>query len=233
MSLPFFYQPSLPNSGRFILTEETSKHCVQVLRMKNGDSLQITDGEGKLLEALIVSDHKKYCEVQISSFSIVTKPLKEICLGISLLKNASRLEWLFEKITELGICVIIPMKCNRTEKQQFRYDRMKNILISAMLQSKQAWLPILKEPCDFMDIVNNKQYKNKLIAHCEVAEKTMLSKIIFDNQVQILIGPEGDFTPSEIEYAIQNGYKEVSLGVNRLRTETAGIVATTLLVNSD
>jgi len=139
-----------------------------------------------------------------------------------------------EKATEIGINEIIPLLCERTEKQKFRSDRMKNILVSAMLQSQQCRLPELHEPVLFKTIVDNSTQQQKFIAHCLENERQNLQDLLVNpaNSQLILIGPEGDFTKEEIEKAIQKNYQPVSLGDTRLRAETAAIIAATLLMNT-
>ena len=232
MSIPYFYQQELIASGAFILNEETSKHCIQVLRMKAGETLHLTDGKGGLCKAIITNEHKRNCEVNIVESTFQDYKGRKVSIAISLLKNANRLEWFLEKATELGITEIIPLLCQRTEKQQFRFDRMNQILISAMLQSQQTWLPILHQPTKLEEVINSSVHSQKLIAHCEEGTKQSINELKIANNVQILIGPEGDFSPLEINLALQNGYSPTSLGNTRLRTETAGIVAATLLVNA-
>ena len=232
MSIPYFYQQELIASGAFILNEETSKHCIQVLRMKAGETLHLTDGKGGLCKAIITNEHKRNCEVNIVESTFQDYKGRKVSIAISLLKNANRLEWFLEKATELGITEIIPLLCQRTEKQQFRFDRMNQILISAMLQSQQTWLPILHQPTKLEEVINSSIHPQKLIAHCEEGKKQSINELKIANDVQILIGPEGDFSPTEIELAMQKGYLPTSLGSTRLRTETAGIVAATLLVNA-
>ncbi len=232
MALPYFYEPNIGTSGTLVLSEETSKHCVQVLRMQNGEALQLTDGLGNLFSASIADAHKRHCTVHIQQKLFIERQLKEIHIGISLLKNAARLEWFLEKATEIGVAEIIPLLCQRTEKQHFRYDRMQNILIAAMLQSQQTWLPVLHAPTPFAQVVANSQAGiQRLIAHCEPSNKTALPQLNIQQQVQLLIGPEGDFSPTEIESALLQQFTAVSLGSTRLRTETAGVVAATLLAN--
>ena len=232
MSIPYFYQQELIASGAFILNEETSKHCIQVLRMKAGETLHLTDGKGGLCKAIITNEHKRNCEVNIVESTFQDYKGRKVSIAISLLKNANRLEWFLEKATELGITEIIPLLCQRTEKQQFRFDRMNQLLISAMLQSQQTWLPILHQPTKLEEVINSSVHSQKLIAHCEEGTKQSINELKIANNVQILIGPEGDFSPLEINLALQNGYSPTSLGNTRLRTETAGIVAATLLVNA-
>lgn len=234
MALPFFYIESFDASQQLItLNDETSKHVVQVLRMQAGEQLNLTDGKGNLLTAQISDAHKKHCVVKIQATSFTPQASRKITIAVSLVKNASRFEWFLEKATEIGITEIIPLLCDRTERQHFRYDRMKGILVSAMLQSQQTWMPVLHEPMKFENL-KMMQFENavKLIAHCEETEKKSLTNILSEvegSNCIILIGPEGDFTPAEIELAIANHYKPVMLGETRLRTETAAVVAATLL----
>ncbi len=234
MALPFFYIESFDASQQLItLNEETSKHVVQVLRMQVGEQLNLTDGKGSLLTAAISDAHKKHCVVQIQAVSHQPQAARKTTIAVSLVKNASRFEWFLEKATEIGITEIIPLLCERTERQHFRYDRMKGIVISAMLQSQQTWLPVLHEPMKFENLKMT-QFENalKLIAHCEETAKNTLNKILSEvegSNCIILIGPEGDFTNEEINQAIAAEYKPVMLGETRLRTETAAVVAATLL----
>jgi len=232
MALPYFYEPTVFNTSKtFVLSEETSKHCVQVLRMKEDEQMQLTDGKGNLFTASVIKPDKKRCEVTILSSSFTHQSTKKVCIAISLLKNASRFEWFLEKATELGISEIIPLLCQRTERQHFRFDRMNAILISAMLQSQQTWLPILHEPSKFDDVVKASPYQQKLIAHCEESAKQLITELKLSESIQLLIGPEGDFSHEEIEKALNENYIPVSLGNTRLRTETAGISASVLLIN--
>ena len=138
-----------------------------------------------------------------------------------------------EKATEIGVSEIIPLICDRTEKEKFRHDRMNAICISAMLQSQQCWLPVLHEPVLFSKSIQEISAEGKFIAHCEDSDnKTNLSNLKPLNHSTILIGPEGDFTQKEIDLALQNGFQPVSLGETRLRTETAGVVAAALIMNA-
>ncbi len=233
MALPFFYISNYEEAQQqIVLDEDTSKHVVQVLRMKTGEKLNLTDGKGNLLTCGITAINKRHCEVEV--LSSVSYPLssKKITIAISIIKNPSRFEWFLEKATEIGVSAIIPLICERTEKERFRYDRMNGICISAMLQSQQCWLPVLHEPAKFENLKMWK-FENgaNLIAHCIEGNKQALSNLQISKSAHslICIGPEGDFTPKEIELALQNGFIPVSLGETRLRTETAGVVAATLL----
>ena len=234
MALPFFYSEEITTASiQLVLNEDTSKHVVQVLRMKNGEQLNLTDGKGNLFTTEIIDDHKKKCTVKILATHYHQPSEKKITIAISLVKNASRFEWFLEKATEIGVNEIIPLICERTEKQHVRFDRMKGILISAMLQSQQCWLTVLREPVKFSKFITKEYVGQKFIAHCEdeQSKKSLHQHISISTHQLICIGPEGDFTKSEIEAALQNDFIPVALGETRLRTETAGIVAATLLCN--
>lgn len=232
MALPFFYTSNYKNEQQVILDEDTSRHVVQVLRMKTGEQLNLTDGRGNLLTCVITEQHKKHCTVAVKETQYIEPPKRKISIAISLLKNTNRFEWFLEKATEIGVNEIIPLICERTEKEKFRYDRMQGICISAMLQSQQCWLPVLQEPVQFEDVVM-RQFENgrKFIAHCVEGDKASLHNLQINtsSNLQILIGPEGDFVPAEIELALMSQFVPVSLGETRLRTETAGVVAAVLL----
>jgi 16S rRNA (uracil1498-N3)-methyltransferase len=249
MALPFFYSSSLnPLDTEMVLDEDNSRHAVQVLRLAAGGSLLLTDGKGTLVTAVIIDDHKKKCRVRVQGISNHPAPKKKVTLAISPVKNASRFEWLLEKATEIGVSAIIPLLCERTERQHIRQDRLQNILVSAMLQSQQTWLPDLREPVLFDHLVsvsrpgtekagpaNEMPAQQRFIAHCLEAPRPTASLAAHIQEQPspgpqlILIGPEGDFSPKEVELAIKEGFLPVTLGENRLRTETAGLVAVTLL----
>jgi 16S rRNA (uracil1498-N3)-methyltransferase len=232
MALPFFYIAYFNSSQKeIVLDEDTSRHVVQVLRMKEGEKLNLTEGKGSLITAEVIDAHKKHCSVRIIDSQFTTHNSRKVIIAISLLKNTSRFEWFLEKATEIGISEIIPLICERTEKQKFRYDRMKGICISAMLQSQQTWLPVLHEPKQFNHLaIEHFENYQKFIAHCEeLGQKNNLSTFQPFDHSMILIGPEGDFTKDEIELALENNFVPVSLGETRLRTETAGVVSASLL----
>lgn len=231
MPLPFFYAENISPVGTVLLLEDaTARHVSQVLRMKEGDRLRLTDGKGKKLTAIIQQQSRKGCSVYIEGESDVPMPRPRVTVAISLLKNTSRFEWFIEKATETGVSSIVPLICERTERTHFRVERMKSILVSAMLQSQQCWLPELPEPVRFTDLISRAGGVNKYIAHCLDTFKTELTGVAgFKGDKLICIGPEGDFTPAEIDRALQQGFTPVSLGNTRLRTETAGIAAAILL----
>jgi 16S rRNA (uracil1498-N3)-methyltransferase len=254
MSLPCFYlspdNPSLstPGSGiggssisgqpEIILDEDNSRHIIQVLRMKPGEQLQLTDGRGNLLTTMITDDHKKKCRVKTITATFQPRRDRILTLAVSLLKNANRFEWLLEKATEIGVWEIVPLIGERTEKQHFRQDRMLNILVSAMLQSQQTWLPVLHPPTPVLELIQNARHEQRFIAHCLEEGRIALPTALRDASLPVhpspftqimLIGPEGDFSKKEIDQALANHFIPVTLGETRLRTETAGIVAASLL----
>lgn len=229
MAAPYFYEPLISsNHTSFELSEESSKHAVQVLRMEAGETIQLTNGQGGLFTANITLAHKKHCQVSIVTATQIPLPNKQHAIAVSPLKNNSRIEWFLEKATELGIQRIIPLICQRTEKQVVKQERWQQILIAAMLQSQQAWLPKLDAPTKFVDAIQTSFQGNQLIAHCLPSDKPSLTTFTAENSL-ILIGPEGDFTESEIELALAAGFQPVSLGNTRLRTETAALTAAVVL----
>jgi len=242
MALPFFYKEDVDlTTKQVVLDEDTSKHMVQVLRMKNGAQLQLTNGKGALFTCEITDDNRKKCAVSILTITNYQLSTINIAIAISLIKNNTRFEWFLEKATEIGVTEIIPLICERTEKTTFKLERMKGILVSAMLQSQQTWLPVLHEPIKFAALIKQSNQQQKFIAHCiDENDKERLSAKLINSRNErdvphltsklILIGPEGDFTKEEIEIALRNTFIPVALGATRLRTETAGIVAATLLV---
>ncbi len=256
MTLPLFYLSAadpggtgisssqtgnIPGGTKLTLDEDNSRHIVQVLRMQAGESLQLTDGKGVLLTASILDSHKKKCVVRI--LSNLTQPPREkkVWIAISPLKNASRFEWFLEKATEIGVFGIVPLLCEHTERQHTRPDRLQHILVSAMIQSRQCWLPVLHPPTAFTRLLDEFHPDRRLIAHClesprpteALADWTRRppgsAPISSAPATLILIGPEGDFSPKEVEAALAKEFLPVTLGTNRLRTETAGVVAATLL----
>ena len=238
MNLPYFYISQYDDTQKdFVLEEITSRHVVQVLRMKVGEQLNLTDGKGNLLTCSILDDNKKHCRVEVKEKKFKEQSARKVSVAISLVKNTNRFEWFLEKATEIGVSEIIPLICERTEKEKFRIDRMQGIVISAMLQSQQCWLPVMRETVKFINMEmwipktigsgNGTNY----IAHCMEGNKSLLSHshISTSSHALICIGPEGDFTSEEIAKALQHNFIPVSLGDTRLRTETAGMVAAVLL----
>jgi 16S rRNA (uracil1498-N3)-methyltransferase len=235
VDIPRFFIEHIPESGALVdLPEEAARHAVQSLRMQSGDALLLCDGRGRLAEAVITETNKRRCGVRVGAVHWIDSPTRRVVMAVSPLKQAARFEWFLEKATELGVQAIVPILCSRTEKARLRTDRLRAILISAMIQSQQAWLPELHEPVSLAAFVANCPSDQKLIAHCEeAAEKKQLHQLNSHEQVCMLIGPEGDFTPTEIELALTHGFTPISLGNNRLRTETAALSAVVWLLFRD
>ncbi|RYZ22637.1 MAG: 16S rRNA (uracil(1498)-N(3))-methyltransferase [Chitinophagaceae bacterium] len=230
MALPYFYIETI-DSNDVQLDEPTSKHVVSVLRMAKGEELLLTDGKGLKARAVIEDDNRKRCTVRIVERQNEAPLQPRVILAISLVKNAARFEWFLEKATEIGVTEIIPFLGARTEKEKFRSERLQGILQSAMLQSQQCWMPVLREPIPFGQVLAV-EAAQRFIAHCEEDEKRSLPEALAPGADRLLlIGPEGDFTPKEISEAVGVGFVPVSLGVTRLRTETAGMVGAVLLRN--
>ncbi len=231
MNLALFYAPELePQQTSFTLDEPTSKHCIQVLRMTNGHQLMLTNGRGLQAWCSITDNNRKRATVSIDQTQIHPAPAQSIHVAMAFTKNASRNEWFLEKATEIGIQFITPVLCKRSEKDKINADRWTNILVSAMLQSQQFYLPVLSEAVKFEKFITQPLPDQRLVAHCLPEEKTLLQQAAQKSKdTVILIGPEGDFTEEEVKLALAQQFKPVSLGHTRLRTETAGMVAVTLL----
>jgi 16S rRNA (uracil1498-N3)-methyltransferase len=217
--LPFFYCPAVNTSGTaFELDEQTSRHCIQVLRMQPGAQINLTDGRGLLATAVITHVSKKQCTVSVTGTEIHPAAEQKNIMAISLLKNTGRFEWFLEKAAELGITEIVPLVCTRTEKQQFRLDRMLQILISAMLQSRQVHLVQLHAPNAFSNALVLHAQAKKFMAHCypNLPKENLAAVLSGETKDRmVFIGPEGDFTPQEVEMAIAEDFIPVSLGSNR------------------
>ncbi|PUZ27609.1 16S rRNA (uracil1498-N3)-methyltransferase [Chitinophaga costaii] len=231
MDLPLFYAKDiLPSAKIFTLDEDTSKHVIMVLRHHTGDAILLADGKGYRYRCIITDDNRKRCLLKIEQVDKMPAPAPACAIGIAFTKSASRNEWFLEKAMEIGIQRIVPLLSKRTEKDKFKMDRLESILISAMMQSQQFYLPTLSEPVVFDQLVKQDNTAQRFIAHCLPAQKTYFGDALQPGkEAFILIGPEGDFTPEEITLALEHGYQPVSLGNTRLRTETAGMVACVLM----
>lgn len=227
-----FYDPGLiKESVTFIgsqhqLNAEESWHAVKVLRLRNGDTVRITNGHGYVCEGSIVLASEKGCMIEISSSAFHQPRDYRIHLAVSPVKNMSRFEWFLEKATEVGIDEITPLICHHTEKVNINTGRLNRIITSAMKQSLGVYHPLLHEPCRFIEFIRSNPEKDKFIAWCGDDIPELFSKACQNaGDLVILIGPEGDFTLSEVDSASHMGYKPVSLGSMRLRTETAALIA--------
>jgi 16S rRNA (uracil1498-N3)-methyltransferase len=208
------------------LTAEESKHAIQVLRKKEGDILNFTDGKGNMyIGKVIIPDSKRTSVRIVKSEQKPKQHNYHLHIAIAPTKNMYRFEWFLEKSTEIGIDEITPIICSRSERKILKTARCNRILLSAIKQSLKLHLPKFNEIVTLKDFIKQDFKGAKYIAHCEDGEKNELKTVSKTEKTLILIGPEGDFSPKEIELALQNQFKEVSLGTSRLRTETAGIVA--------
>jgi 16S rRNA (uracil1498-N3)-methyltransferase len=226
MYMQLFYVPNI-SGAEIILDETESKHAIRVLRLQLGNRVQVIDGKGGFYEAEITEANQKKCRLSI----IKSQPefgKKEFHLHIAIAptKNIDRFEWFLEKATEIGIDEITPLLTSHSERKTVNPERLEKILVSAMKQSLKAYLPKLNGLTSFKELVIGNKTENKFIAYCDEIQKTHLKKLATsEKNTLILIGPEGDFSADEVKLAIENGFKVVSLGESRLRTETAGIVA--------
>lgn len=222
----FFYCTYIDNGIAF-LSEEEAHHCARVLRKKTGDNLYLLDGKGGKYKGIIEEASKKKVSVRITEQ--LTSPATgtpNVHIAIGPTKNISRLEWFLEKATEIGVSTITPILCEHAERKVIKPERLNKILISAMKQSTQAVLPELRPMVKLKEFVAQNNGDNKFIAWVESDQQTALQhNYPIGKDVCIMIGPEGGFSPQEVEWAQQNDFKAVSLGSSRLRTETAGIVA--------
>ncbi len=199
------------------------------MRLGTGDVVQLIDGKGGLFEAIITLPDPKQCQLEIVTVVPTGRPRNfNLHIAIAPTKNMDRFEWFVEKAVEIGIDTITPLLCQRSERKVLKTDRLNKLIISTMKQAMVPYLPVLNELTDYEGFINtlSGQKTNRFIAHCEESAKKELKEVLTpESDIIILIGPEGDFSHSEIELATERGFISVSLGKNRLRTETAGIVA--------
>lgn len=240
-----FYSPNINPSIPLLLSEEESAHCIKVLRMDVGHTIHLTDGKGFFYRGEIVSIQAKKCLVKImSSIHDLAKRNFHLTIAIAPTKNIERFEWFLEKATEIGCDKIIPLACKHSERTVIKQERLNKVILSAMKQCLKSQLPELDQLTDFKKFIeSNKIFQGqKLIGHIEELNETgfppqnpksglLLKSLSQDPQSKILIaiGPEGGFSEQEVAFAVQNGFKPVSLGNSRLRVETAGVVACTII----
>ena len=219
-----FYSTDITGSTLHITGDEHI-HCATVLRKKSGDHIFVTDGTGSIYTAEILSSGKKQTICNILETTKHTPLNPEIAIAIAPTKNASRIEWFLEKATETGISAIYLTQTKRTERKTANIRRLEKILISAMKQSLNTYLPVL-QPVTFSEILklSREKYQQKYIAHCDNPDVSLKSMYNAKSSAILLIGPEGDFTPDEMADALHSDFKACSLGNMRLRTETAGLV---------
>jgi len=217
-----FYDANIKESDTtFTLTEDESKHVIRVLRMKEGEQIGLLNGKGGSFTCEISDAHPKRCVLKIIAHSQEKQPDHNLHIAIGPTKQLDRMEWFVEKATEIGVTEITLIACKNQERSKVKVDRLVKKAISAMKQSHRSFLPKINKLTDVKSFI--KDNPKGLIAHCYENPKEKFEDVFRKKGCAILIGPEGDFTLEEIEFALQNGYKTITLGENRLRTETAGL----------
>ena len=230
--MQLFYAPDviLP---LYTLNDEESKHCVRVLRLRQGDTLHLTDGRGSLHRCEIVEAHQHHCTVKIvETQSEYGRRPYSLTMAVAPTKNIDRYEWFLEKATEVGVDRIVPIECDHSERRTIKHEREERVITSAVKQSIKAYHPTLDEMTDVKKLISAPFEGRKFIAHCDSSfeKRDYLPSIIKKSEnILILIGPEGDFSPEEIKFALENGFEAISLGNQRLRTETAAVAATVMV----
>jgi 16S rRNA (uracil1498-N3)-methyltransferase len=223
--LNLFYQPLIPE-GILYLDSDESKHCIKALRKISGDELTITDGKGNFYDAIITKADPRQCAFEILSKTIESVRNYNIHIAISPTKNSDRIEWFVEKAVELGVDTISFIACKNTERPYLKLERLEKVAISAMKQSLKASIPVLRGLVNVSDVIKKSEEDFKFIAYVDHSNPDQLKNLIKPASSYItLIGPEGDFTSSELDLALAHGFQKVSLGTSRLRTETAGLAA--------
>ncbi len=223
--MTLFYAPDIRQNP--VLPEEESLHAVKVLRLQAGEEIRIVDGAGGYFKAFITRPHQKKCFVEIVEElpETGTHPYK-LHIAIAPTKNIERFEWFIEKVTEIGIDEITPVITRFSERKIIKPERLQKIIISASKQSRKSRFPILHPLCTFDELLKEYSATQKFIAHCYNGSRELLQHIYTKgNDSMILIGPEGDFSPEEVQKALSDQFLPVSLGNSRLRTETAGVIA--------
>ncbi|OKS89472.1 16S rRNA (uracil(1498)-N(3))-methyltransferase [Mucilaginibacter polytrichastri] len=223
-----FYTPDLiAGQSHYQLNEEESKHCIRVLRLEKDSEVQLIDGKGGLYTASIADPHPKRTLLVINSaIQAYQKRNHYLHIAVAPTKNIERLEWFLEKATEIGIDEISLIICQRSERKEAKVDRLNKIITSAVKQSLKAYHPILNEAIPLVKLLSTPFKGQKFIAHCETGDKIDLKSAIQPHgNYLVLIGPEGDFTPHEIDEALKSDFKAITLGDSRLRTETAALEA--------
>ena len=225
--MQLFFNPNIDEKTEsFSFDKEESRHIIKVLRKKDSDILLVTNGSGLLFETQITLTSDNKCTVEVLSVKNAEKPKYRLHLAVAPTKMNDRFEWFLEKATEIGIQEITPIVCDRSERKVINRDRFEKIILSAMKQCNETFLPKLNDAISFKEFIKQQNEGLQLIAHCEETDKKSLKEVLKPNEdVTILIGPEGDFSEKEIALAIENNYKPVTLGNTRLRTETAAVVA--------
>ena len=221
--MPIFFDHTITTEcAVHTLNEEESKHAVKVLRLTDGNSIHIINGQGYLFRCEIIQASAKACQLKVIEKEFQEPSKNHIHIALAPTKNIDRIEWLIEKAVEIGIQEISFIQTKNSERKQIKLDRLHKIMVSAMKQSKQLHATKLNDIVSFESFIEN--HPKGLIAHCLPTEKNTITDA-FQSKSPIIIGPEGDFNPTEIDYALQHGYTPITLGESRLRTETAALYA--------
>lgn len=223
-----FYTPDLQKDQKhYLLSEEESKHCIKVLRLTKGTEVVLVDGVGGWFNAEVTEPNPKKTGLEVLSvIQDFGKRNHRLHLAVAPTKNIERFEWFLEKATEIGIDEITPILCNRSERKEVKTERLNKRITAAMKQSLKAFHPRLNDIVPVRDFIKQSHEGQLFIAHCMEGKKLGLSEaVIPSSSYTILIGPEGDFSPLEVEEALQVGFIPISLGKARLRTETAALAA--------
>ncbi len=221
-----FYAPDIAST--LTLPESDSQHCIRVLRMNLGDEIEVIDGRGRLLQCRIVSPHSKHTGVEILHSSNLPLPWNHhITVAVAPTKHLDRMEWLVEKLTEIGVNRIVPLLCQRSERKEIKVERLEKIAVSAMKQSLKATLPEIQPMTPVSKVLDSYEDAQKFIAYCDpsLPRLSLAREYKPHTSSVVIIGPEGDFSPEEIRGALDRQWLPVTLGENRLRTETAALVA--------
>lgn len=221
-----FFAPDIETD--LTLPQSDSQHCIRVLRMSEGDTINVIDGRGNSFICTIVDAHPKRTAVEI--IEKTSQPLswrQHITVAVAPTKHIDRMEWMVEKLTEIGVNRIVPLLCHRSERKEIKTDRLEKIAVSAMKQSLKSVLPRIDAMTPVKDFIRSIDSGQRFIAYCnsETERKNLAACYRPHGDVAIMIGPEGDFSPEEVSLAIDREWQPVTLGDNRLRTETAAIVA--------
>lgn len=229
--MKLFYAPELLiDQKTYILDENEAMHCIKVMRLSTGDMIHLTNGKGIISEAVIEYYDRKSCCVSVQKTKVAHNKFPIVEIAIAPTKNHDRLEWVVEKSAELGISSVIPLICHNSERKKINKDRLERLAISAMKQSLNIFLPEIKGETNFNEYIGQHFDGIKLIAVCNHENCTTLNSSYRKGEnVRILIGPEGDFSHEELGESLQNGYIPITLGENRLRTETAAIAISSFI----
>lgn len=235
--MQLFYAPDI-TLPQYTLSEEESRHAIKVLRLSVGDCLHITDGVGNMHLCRVVSDSAKHCVIEVvESYAEFEKRPYRLTMAVAPTKNIDRFEWFLEKATEIGVDNFVALETEHSERRVIKLEREMKVITAAVKQSLKAYHPTLEDMTSFKNFVARDFVGRKFIAHCgeTIVKKSYLASTLkAGEEAVVLIGPEGDFSPEEVRLAVEHGFEEITLGTQRLRTETAAVMAVAMVavVNS-